>query len=115
MTHPHEHHAAPHEHRQHTAPTAPVEPGYPGHPELARPPAGQDHRAHDKHAGHSVAMFRDRFWVSLALTIPTLVWGHMLPRAFGIHPPDVPGARWIPAVFGTLVFLYGGRPFIDGA
>lgn len=31
--------------------------------------------AHDKHAGHSVAMFRDRFWLSLALTLPTLVWG----------------------------------------
>jgi Cu2+-exporting ATPase len=70
---------------------------------------------HDKHAGHSVAMFRDRFWVSLALTIPTLIWGHMLPQAFGFHPPAVPGARWIPAIFGALVFVYGGRPFLDGA
>jgi Cu2+-exporting ATPase len=60
-------------------------------------------------------MFRDRFWVSLILTIPTLIWGHMLPHAFGFQPPAVPGARWIPAVFGTLVFLYGGRPFLDGA
>jgi Cu2+-exporting ATPase len=60
-------------------------------------------------------MFRDRFWVSLVLTIPTLIWGHMLPRAFGFHPPAVPGARWIPAMFGTLVFFYGGRPFLDGA
>jgi P-type Cu2+ transporter len=77
--------------------------------------AGHQREAHDKHAGHSVAMFRDRFWVSLALTLPTLVWGHMLPRAFGFTPPAVPGARWIPAVFGTLVFAYGGRPFLDGA
>jgi Cu2+-exporting ATPase len=69
----------------------------------------------DKHAGHSVAMFRDRFWVSLALTVPTLVWGHMLPGALGFRPPAFPGARWIPAVFGTLVFLYGGRPFLEGA
>jgi Cu2+-exporting ATPase len=69
----------------------------------------------DKHAGHSVAMFRDRFWVSLVLTIPTLVWGHMLPNALGFHPPALPGARWIPGVFGTLTFLYGGRPFLDGA
>src|SRR5688572_10756461 len=37
--------------------------------------------AHDTHAGHSVAMFRDKFWVSLLLTLPTLVWGHMLQRA----------------------------------
>ena len=34
---------------------------------------------HDKHAGHSVAMFRDKFWITLALTIPTLICGHMLP------------------------------------
>ncbi|HEX7338284.1 MAG TPA: heavy metal translocating P-type ATPase [Gemmatimonadales bacterium] len=70
---------------------------------------------HDKHAGHSVAMFRDKFWISLLLTVPTLIWGHMLPRALGYTPPAVPGARWIPAVFGTAVFLYGGRPFIAGA
>ena len=75
-------------------------------------PHGHDHhmRGHDKHAGHSVAMFRDRFWVSLALTVPTLVWGHMLTDALGLRPPAVPGARWIPAVFGTLVFLTGARP-----
>ena len=70
---------------------------------------------HDKHAGHSVAMFRDKFWISFLLTIPTLIWGHMLQRAFGYTPPAIPGARWIPAVFGTAVFLYGGRPFIQGA
>ena len=60
-------------------------------------------------------MFRDRFWISLALTIPTLVWGHMLQRAFGYTAPELPGARWIPAVFGTAVFLYGGVVFIRGA
>jgi Cu2+-exporting ATPase len=60
-------------------------------------------------------MFRDKFWISLLLTMPTLIWGHMLQRAFGYTPPAIPGARWIPAVFGTAVFLYGGRPFIQGA
>jgi len=60
-------------------------------------------------------MFRDRFWVSLALTVPTLVWGHMLQDAFGYHAPTFPGARWIPPVFGTAVFLYGGRVFMQGA
>jgi P-type Cu2+ transporter len=73
------------------------------------------HEGRDKHAGHSVAMFRDRFWISLLLTIPTLIWGHMLQRAFDYAPPAFPGARWIAAVFGTAVFLYGGRPFIQGA
>ncbi|MEO8563116.1 MAG: heavy metal translocating P-type ATPase [bacterium] len=60
-------------------------------------------------------MFRDKFWISLALTIPTLVWGHMLQRAFDYAPPHFPGATWIPALFGTAVFLYGGEPFLKGA
>ena len=60
-------------------------------------------------------MFRDKFWISLLLTIPTLIWGHMLPSAFGYTPPHVPGAHWIPAVFGTAVFLYGGVVFLRGA
>lgn len=73
------------------------------------------HAGHDKHAGHSPAMFRDRFWLSLALTVPTLIWGHMLPRVFGYNPPMIPGSHWIAPVFGTVVFLYGGWPFLLGA
>jgi len=71
--------------------------------------------AHDRHAGHSVAMFRDKFWVSLLLTLPTLVWGHMLQNTIGYHAPMFPGSQWIPAVFGTAVFAYGGWPFLQGA
>ena len=73
------------------------------------------HAGHDKHAGHSVAMFRDKFWISLLLTLPTLIWGHMLPRALGYTPPAVPGARWIAPGLGTVVFFYGGWVFIQGA
>jgi Cu2+-exporting ATPase len=60
-------------------------------------------------------MFRDKFWLSLALTIPILIWGHMLPRAFGYTAPMFPGAHWIPPLLGTAVFLYGGWPFVQGA
>jgi Cu2+-exporting ATPase len=60
-------------------------------------------------------MFRDKFWLSLALTIPTLIWGHMLPRALGYTPPAIPGAHLIPPVLGTVVFFYGGWPFVQGA
>ena len=74
-----------------------------------------DHGAHDKHAGHSVEMFRDKFWISLLLTIPTVIWGHMLARLTGYVPPAVPGAQWIAPVFGTAVFVYGGRVFLQGA
>jgi P-type Cu2+ transporter len=117
-------------HHGHTA-EAPAEPGYLEHPELKAPPATSEqpahhghhghgvphggHEGHDKHAGHSVAMFRDKFWISLLLTIPTLIWGHMLPRAFGYTPPQVSGAHWIPPVLGTAVFFYGGWVFIQGA
>jgi len=96
------------------------QPGHAGHahhaPRAANEHAGHGtHGGHDKHAGHSVAMFRDKFWLSLLLTLPTLVWGHMLQRAFGYHAPMFPGSEWIPAAFGTAVFAYGGWPFLQGA
>jgi P-type Cu2+ transporter len=113
----------PHDHAVAGTRGSAVEPGYPEHPESN--PA-RDHTAHggqaaghatghDQHAGHSVAIFRDKFWMSLALTLPTLVWGHMLPGALGYFPPPVPGSRWIAPVFGTAVFLYGGLVFLQGA
>src|SRR5690242_4688993 len=92
--------------------------GHAGHEQHAghETHAGHDKRAgHDKHAGHSVAMFRDKFWISLLLTVPTLIWGHMLQRAFTFSPPQFPGSQWIPVVFGTAVFFYGGTTFIKGA
>lgn len=77
--------------------------------------APDQHAGHYKHAGHSVEMFRDKFWLSLLLTLPTLIWGHMLQRAFGYTAPQIPRAHLIPAIFGTAVFLYGGAPFLQGA
>jgi Cu2+-exporting ATPase len=74
-----------------------------------------EHAGHDRHAGHSVAMFRTRFWVALVLTIPTVVWGHMLPAATGWHAPAFPGASVLPPVLGAIVFLSGGAPFLRGA
>jgi P-type Cu2+ transporter len=60
-------------------------------------------------------MFRDRFVVSLLLTLPTLLWGHMLQSALGYTAPAFAGSSWIPPVFGAAVFLYGGLPFLRGA
>lgn len=77
--------------------------------------AGQPAAHTDRHAGHSVAMFRRKFWVALALTVPTLVWGEMVPGALGFTPPAVPGARWIPVIFGSGVFFFGGWVFLRGA
>jgi len=60
-------------------------------------------------------MFRARFWVSLVLTIPTVIWGHMLPSALGWEPPAIPGAAFLPPLLGTAVFVYGGSVFVQGA
>jgi P-type Cu2+ transporter len=111
MTNPHAHHDA---HAHHASRVAPDAHAHGGH-DMPRPEGIREHAAHDKHAGHSVAMFRDKFWVTLLLTLPTLVWGHMLQRAFGYTAPHFPGSHWLPPVFGTAVFAYGGWPFLQGA
>jgi P-type Cu2+ transporter len=72
------------------------------------------HAAHDKHAGHSVAMFRDRFWLSLLLTLPVLIWSEMVQEWLGYRAPSFPLSDRIPAVLGTVVFVYGGMPFLRG-
>jgi Cu2+-exporting ATPase len=59
-------------------------------------------------------MFRDRFWITLALTIPTLVWSEMIQGWFGFRAPAFTGSRYIPAVFGTAVYFYGGWVFLAG-
>jgi P-type Cu2+ transporter len=111
-----------HGHHQHHAPAGAASPALPagGHGQdvpVARGEHGghDQHAAHDKHAGHSVAMFRKKFWISLALTIPTLLWGHMLARLTGRHTPLLPGGQWIAPLFGTAVFAFGGWVFLQGA
>ena len=71
--------------------------------------------SHDRHAGHSVAMFRDKFWLSFAFTIPVLFWSADIQHWLGYVAPSFPGSKFIPAIFGTLVFLYGGLVFIRAA
>lgn len=82
-------------------------------------PAHSGHAAaatgHDRHEGHSVEMFRRRFWLTLAMTIPTLVWSPMIHHWFGFSAPAFPGSGWLPPLLGTAVFLYGGGVFLQGA
>src|SRR5580700_9992001 len=73
------------------------------------------HGSHDRHAGHSVAMFRDKFWLSLAFTIPVVFWSTDVQHWFGYTAPSFPGSKFIPAILGTVVFVYGGLVFIRGA
>jgi Cu2+-exporting ATPase len=60
-------------------------------------------------------MFRRKFWAALILTVPALIWGHMLPNALGYTPPHLPGSHFFPAIFGTIVFFVGGLVFLQGA
>lgn len=73
------------------------------------------HHEHDKHSGHSVAMFKDRFWLSLILTIPVLVYSEMIQHWLNFTPPAFPGSQYVPFVFSTIIFFYGGRVFIKSA
>jgi P-type Cu2+ transporter len=74
-----------------------------------------DHVSHDRHAGHSVAMFRDKFWLSFGLTIPVVLWSTDVQHWLGYTAPSFPGSKFIPAILGTVVFVYGGLVFIRGA
>lgn len=78
----------------------------------------EDHTAsgdYDKHAGHSPEMFRDRFWLSLILTVPVVLYSHMVQEWLHVTPPTFPGSQWLPFTFGTIIFFYGGPVFIKSA
>ncbi|HEX7827745.1 MAG TPA: heavy metal translocating P-type ATPase, partial [Mycobacterium sp.] len=72
------------------------------------------HGGHGGHAGH-VAQFRRLFWIMLLLAIPTVALSPMFAMILGYAVPDVPGARWVSPVLGTLMYAWGGKPFLTGA
>lgn len=74
-----------------------------------------EHQEHDKHAGHSVAMFRDKFWLSLLLTLPVLIYSEMIQHWLRFTPPAFPGSEYVPFVLSTVMFFYGGLVFIKSA
>ena len=98
---------SPNEHRQHAEPDTHGGPagGHEGH--------GAHGGGHGGHGDHA-AQFRDRFWLSLLLTIPVVVYSEMVQEWLGFTPPQFPGSQWVAPVLGTIVFLYGGRPFLEG-
>jgi P-type Cu2+ transporter len=59
-------------------------------------------------------MFRDRFWICLLLTIPILIWSETVQGWFGYAAPAFVLSDRIPAIFGAIVFVYGGTPFLTG-
>ncbi|MBC7298617.1 MAG: heavy metal translocating P-type ATPase [Demequina sp.] len=75
--------------------------------------AHEDHKAHADHSGHA-EMFRHLFWINLALAIPVVLFSAMVQDWLGFSL-SVPGSSWIPPVVGTVIFVWGGRPFFTMA
>jgi P-type Cu2+ transporter len=70
--------------------------------------------AHTDHTGHE-QMFRRKFWISLLLSIPVLLYSSGLQMMAGLLLPAFPGSRWLAPIFGLIVFAYGGLPFLQMA
>ena len=72
-------------------------------------------RSHDKHAGHTPEMFRDRLWISLLLTIPIVYLSGHFQDWFDYHAVEFPGDGAVSPVAATLLFGYAGMVFLRGA
>ncbi|NHW48599.1 copper-translocating P-type ATPase [Paenarthrobacter sp. MSM-2-10-13] len=119
-----------HHHDHHLSPVTEADPGQaaphqtPGTPESPHEHqahaqghnAPDDHAVHNhgQHAGHSTAMFKDRFWLTLALSVPVVYFSPMFGHLLGYMPLEFPGSAWIPPVLGTVIFFHGGMPFLKG-
>ena len=110
----HDHHASTNAHAGH------AHHGAHGHATASRhdPHAAHDgQRGHDHHSHHAhmVADFRRRFWICLVLTLPVLVLAPMLQQWAGLRESlRFPGDSFIQFAFATIVYFYGGWPFLKG-
>ena len=78
---------------------------------------GHAGRHHTEHAGHGdhVAQFRRLFWIMLVLAIPVVGFNETFAHLIGYQLPDAEWARWISPLLGTVIYFWGGRPFLTGA
>ncbi len=93
-------------HHSHTAPTE--------HPAGHQRHGDHGHSGHSGHGDH-VAQFRRLFWIMLVLAVPTVALSGMFAMILGYELPDVTVLRWVSPVLGTVMYLWGGRPFLSGA
>ncbi|MFC9985521.1 heavy metal translocating P-type ATPase [Microbacterium keratanolyticum] len=108
----HHGHRAPGEHDAHANHSA-----HAGHATQESAGGHDDHASHGGHGGHGdhVGQFRRLFWVMLALAVPVVAFSPMFAMLVGYSVPDNPVIAWIPPVLGTVIYLWGGRPFLTGA
>lgn len=82
------------------------------------PGMGHGQMSHGNHAGHDhhammIADFRKRFWVVLLLTVPVMILSPMIQEWLGIRL-SFPGSGYVLAGLASIVFFYGGWPFLKG-
>jgi Cu2+-exporting ATPase len=90
-----------------------AEHGHAGHAEHGH----ADHADHGGHAGHEdhVARFRRLFWIMLVLAVPVVGFSTMFSMLLGYSLPDAAWARWVSPIVGTVMYVWGGAPFLTGA
>lgn len=71
--------------------------------------------SHDRHAGHSTEQFLKKFWVSLALSIPVILYSDFAVNTLKIVTPEFPGSKYLSFVLGSFVFFYAGMIFLASA
>ena len=109
-------HASYHEHSNHGGHAGHNHTAHAGHGEHG----GHGHSGHADHAGHAghgdhVAQFRRLFWIMLVLAIPVVGFNETFAHLIGYQLPDAEWARWISPLLGTVIYFWGGRPFLTGA
>ncbi|ERG65331.1 haloacid dehalogenase [Agrococcus pavilionensis RW1] len=88
-----------------------------GHGGHERHSGHEQHRGHGDHGDHGdhVGQFRRLFWIMLALAIPTVALSGMFAMVLGYELPDVSWLAWVSPVLGTVMYVWGGKPFLVGA
>ncbi|MCT1802758.1 HAD-IC family P-type ATPase [Kocuria carniphila] len=82
--------------------------------------AGQHHAGHEDHGGHAghgdhVGQFRRLFWIMLVLAVPVVGFNDMFADLLGYQLPDAGWVWWVSPILGTVMYVWGGRPFLTGA
>lgn len=81
--------------------------------------AGMTHggHAHGGHAGHGdhVTRFRRLFWIMLVIAVPVVAFSGMFSMLLGYPLPDGAWVGWVSPLLGTVMYFWGGWPFLTGA
>lgn len=78
-------------------------------------PGGAMKHEHDAHAGHHTNIFKRKFWASLVLSVPVVLYSEIIPTLTGWHPPVFFGSSYLPAILASVIFFYGGWVFFTSA